>query len=66
MNKYDNQSRVLIELKACPFCGNDYGIHIEKDEKSDLLYVHCYHCNAKGSKNKEKEKCILEWNYLKR
>lgn len=52
----------MIELKPCPFCGNDKLPGVVNDEWS--AYVQCWRCGARGPviSDHNEEHAVKWWN----
>lgn len=57
-----------IILKQCPFCGikngenEDYYIQYDKEYNSNLVYMHCFKCHARGPKRHTEKEAEKAWN----
>lgn len=50
----------MIELKECPFCGNDSEQVIRSGY--GLYWVECEGCNSRGPNEHMKREAIKSWN----
>lgn len=48
-----------MEIKACPFCGNEKA---NADSFGNVFFVKCEGCNACGPDGKNEEEAIERWN----
>lgn len=56
-----------IEIKACPFCGSEENIHIDRYQSDGewWAYVECTKCICSGPARKLKRDAVLAWNMRK-
>lgn len=58
----------MNELKPCPFCGGEAGIHFHSElneyyiSEIDAVYIYCKHCDATTGPFLKKEVAIEAWN----